>query len=357
MARPTEGWTTRLPRGSTVHTVRFRHQGRTVERSTGERDPTRAAKAAARIYAAAQRGERLPDQPRTPRRQGDDLEELAAQWLKHEASRLDPETIATYAGYFDSLLVAFFSTLSGVTPPRVRDYIAERLSKVRAPTVRKELSPLRGLLAWAYDEPPELPGVPKRATGTAYKVRRREQATELSPAEVRRLLDALPEWSSSRRVAPFPIRARFVLAYETSLRPATLDALSVPEHYRPGSRYLRIPPELDKARAGRPVPLTAAARKALRSVCPKAGLIFGRHDYRDALEKAATAARIPKFKRDTLAPYDVRHGAITHWLESPTGNLVAVQYMAGHKHASTTSRYIKASTRAAEAMLGIGKRR
>ena len=33
------------------------------------------------------------------------------------------------------------------------------------------------------------------------------------------------------KVTEFPIRARFIVAYETGLRPGTLDALSVPQHY------------------------------------------------------------------------------------------------------------------------------
>jgi hypothetical protein len=43
----------------------------------------------------------------------------------------------------------------------------------------------------------------------------------------------------------------------------------------------------------RELPLTDKARAALDSVCPKKGVIFGVHDYRDALRKAAKGV-LPK---------------------------------------------------------------
>lgn len=352
MGRPAEGWKLRLPKGSTIHTVRFSHRGRDIERSTGERDPERAAEEAARIYSAVKRGGRVATRPRAPRSTEDDLGRLAASWLSTLTGTLDPETITTYAIYFDTHLAPFFIQLSAVTPDRTKSYIATRLKNVLAQSVRKELAALRGLLAWALENPPELPGIPKRVQGTRFAAaRRRSQAIELAPSEVARLLAALPV----RTRGGHAVKARFIVAYETSLRPETLDALRTPDHYRKGSRYLRIPPELDKARAGRPLPLSPAARRALDSVCPRNGLLFGAHDYRIVFRKAAKKAKIPEHKRLILAPYDLRHARITHWLEE-TDNVVGVQYMAGHKHLSTTARYVRPSLRAAEAVLGKSKK-
>jgi hypothetical protein len=121
------------------------------------------------------------------------------------------------------------------------------------------------------ERPVVVAGVPKRSTGTKHTQRRRSAAIELSPAEAAGIIKALPEWSKSKKVAPFPIRARFVVAYETSLRPETLDLLSCPEHYSPGRDYLDIPPTLDKNRWDRAVPLTSAAKQAgAVAVAPKA---------------------------------------------------------------------------------------
>jgi hypothetical protein len=80
-----------------------------------------------------------------------------------------------------------------------------------------------------------------------------------------------------------------VVAYETALRPATVDALSVPQHYTKGAASLTITYEIDKARYGSSLPLSDEARAALDAVVHERGLIFGCHDYDDQLKKAAGA--------------------------------------------------------------------
>src|SRR6187399_1931446 len=97
------------------------------------------------------------------------------------------------------------------------------------------------------------------------------------------------------------------------------------------------------------VPLTAAARAALDSVCPKEGLIFGRHDYRNQLRKAVKDA-LPAHRAALFIGAHFRSARITHWLEN-TGNLPGTQHMAGHLLVTTTARYSKSSKRAAESML------
>lgn len=349
MGRPREGWTLRPPKpGRKYHTVRFTHNGRQVEPSTGEADPVRAAERAAEIYAQATRGVAPVKRRRAPTALvGRALGEVGASWLSEvDGSLLDAETAKTYGLYLSTHLGPFFRTLDGVTTERTKEYLSERLRTVKGSTVRKELSCLRSLLAWAVErkllqEAPIVASVPKRTPGTAHPQGRREH-TELSPAEVLKLIAALPERSKHG----WPVRARFVVAYETTLRPATIDALSVPEHYRKGSRYLRLEAEDDKGRFERHVPLSKAARDALDSICPEDGSIFGSHDYRDQLEKAAKAA-LPKDKAATFFGYELRGAGITHLLER-TGNMPGVQYLAGHKHTNTTAKYVRASLRAAE---------
>ena len=55
---------------------------------------------------------------------------------------------------------------------------------------------------------------------------------------------------------------------ETGLRPGTLQRLRAPDDYQPGSQFLRIRAEADKARYAREVPLTARAREVLDELCP-----------------------------------------------------------------------------------------
>ncbi|HMJ15789.1 MAG TPA: site-specific integrase, partial [Polyangiaceae bacterium] len=114
---------------------------------------------------------------------------------------------------------------------------------------------------------------------------------------------------------------------------------------------LHIPRELDKARDGRPVPLTAAAVRALKKAAPdKPGVMFGPVDLRASLRKAAgKVLDVERAKR--ITPYDFRRGRITHWAER-SDNLPGIQYLAGHTSIATTARYVKASRRAALAVLG-----
>ena len=76
----------------------------------------------------------------------------------------------------------------------------------------------------------------------------------------------------------FFVRKRFVVAWETGLRPATLNEIGAPIDYHRGATELVLRDEIDKVRYGRKLPLTEAARAALDSITPDVGLIFGRHD-------------------------------------------------------------------------------
>lgn len=358
MGRPRQGWKLRWPTSGGPATVRFTHDGRQHELGTGEVDEARAARRAAELYAGVVGG--IVEVKRHRARAtlvSRTLQQVGASWLTEvDGAMLDPETAKTYAIYLSAHLGPWFGTLEGVTTARASEYVARRLRQVKGSTVRKELSCLRGLLAWAVERrlvpsAPALPSVPKRAAGTAHAGGRRTK-TPLSPAEVQRVIAALPLRS---KIGGWPVRDRYTVAYETQLRPATLDELSVPEHYTKGARYLRIRATDDKGRYERLVPLTKAAREALDRVCPKAGPIFGRHRCRHLIKAAARAA-LPRDKAKTFFQYELRAAGITHALER-TGNLPGVQYLAGHKHASTTARYVRETLRAAEAVVFRGRER
>ena len=142
--------------------------------------------------------------------------------------------------YVGTHCTPFFGTLGNLNDATCAQYGRNRLRSVKRETVEKEQSALRRLLRWCEEQgimskAPAVPSLPRKATGTPYKVRRRGKATELSPEEVQAVVSALPERSESPRVAPFPIRTRFIVEFETALRPATLSELSVPENYRKGA--------------------------------------------------------------------------------------------------------------------------
>lgn len=272
------------------------------------------------------------------------------------SSTLSDGTRELYLTHVRAHLVPWFGSLERVTSAELANYFRARLKKVKRETVKKERTTLRSMLHWCLEqgvigEMPEFPELPRGAVGTAYSVRRRGKPTELSPEESRSIIAVLPQWSTPRggREA-FPVRPRFEVAYETGLRPATLNGLSVPEHFSKGNDVLIITDEIDKARFGRELPLTEVARAALDSVAPERGLIFGEHDYRYQLSKAAKKALEPA-KARTFAAYDLRHSRATELVEK--GNLVGAAYLLGHKQLTTTNRYARPTLRAARGILSV----
>lgn len=289
--------------------------------------------------------------------EGCTLEALTDKWLEDVGSTIDPQTAKLYRLHMVTHVAPHFGGPHGIVKSSIAEYGRRRLRVVKRATLQKERSTLRGFLAWCLEqgyllESPEFPPLPRKAIGTAFAQRRRGKATDLQPEECDALIAALPRWSRPRAGQPsFAVRARFIVAYETALRPATLDALSVPEHYSRGSETLTITDEIDKARFGRVLPLTGAAREALDSVCRpgRTGLIFGEHDYRWQLDKAAKAIGLPAAKLRTFCAYDLRHARLTELAEG--GNLTGTAYLAGHKRVTTTSLYVKPGLRAGERAL------
>lgn len=359
MARPSQGWKLRPPRDACgSYTVRFRWDGRDREISTGTTDPERAAREAARIYA---REVSIPERARRPvaDRRLVELEGAVTRWLDLLRATHDPGTVGCYADYLESHWLPFFEGLHRLTTSELDAYMRERLLRVRARTVRKELSALRGFCKWAVAQgligPVDVPTVPERSTGTAYGTRRRAAAIPLSPKEVRAILLRLPEYSTSRRVPRFPIRARFQVGYETGLRPELLDLLSVPQHYRKGATHIHITTDLDKGRWERRIPLSRAARAALDKVCPEAGLIFGKHDYREHIRAAADSV-LPPDRAERFCGAHLRSARATHWLDEGA-SVTGVQFLLGHRRLETTARYVRPAEDAARAIVAPKRRR
>lgn len=352
MGRPSKGWRLRKPPGR-PYVVRWTLDGETTDRGLGTHDRREAERAAREAYALAVQG--VVRRKRAPYRSGGPAtEEAGREWLASSAGTLHEHTRELYVVHLRTLASAFPSLLD-VSTDSVEEYQRARLAQVKAATVRKELATLRGLLRWAHRNGklgivPEVRTIPK-ARGTPFAKRRRVAADDLSPEEVQALIAVLPAWSQSRKrdAVPYPVKARFVVGYETGLRPALLDVLSVPENYAKGRTYLRVPDEQDKTGDGRIVPLTPKARRALDSVATKAGIIFGEHDYRVQIRKAALVA-LSADKADRFTGAHLRSARITHLLER-TGNVPGVQRLVGHRQLATTSRYLRPSDRAAKAVI------
>jgi integrase len=352
-----------LKRGR-IWCVRFRIAKQRHEYSTGvqaepkARRPSEAAvRAGEQIYAAALQGKRIARAGATTARapgSGQSLAESFAEWLDDLTVR-EP-TRAQYE-VFTVQWLREWKRAAELTEANVAAYFRGRLREVLRKSVANEASALRSFSTWAVetgalDAPIAVPTIPKSALGKRFAVRRRVAAPELSAAEIEALLAGLPERSEPRLkgVIGFPIKARFEVMFDTTLRPATLDKLSVPEHWAPGEKVLRISADDDKEGNAREVPLTARALAALERVAPAEGLIFGAHKYHRYIGPVAEAVLSPG-KAAVFTGQHVRSAAITRALER-SSNLAGVMHLAGHKHASTTSRYVRPSLRAALDVIG-----
>jgi len=356
MARAAEGWQLVQVRQTGIYQVRFTHAGKRGSFSTGKRDPGEAAEVAARIYADVVSGRWVSGKVLAVTK-GKAFDEVAALWLADVEPTIDHRTFTLYQfTYVATHFAPFFRTIDKLTTVGAENYIASRLQKVTRHTVKKELSVLRRLAKWAYrrgylEQMPEIETPGKRVLGHAAESARKKAFLVFTAKEMASIVAKLPEHATSQRVGEsFPVRSRFVVAWETSLRPATLDKLTVPENYRRGSQVLTITDEADKSRYRRELPLSEAARVALDSVCPDAGIIFGPHDFRTLLRAAAKAAGIDEYRAKRISDYDFRHSRLTH-LGQVTSNLSGVMYLAGHTQPATTARYLRPQKAAAEEVL------
>lgn len=352
MGRRAQGYKIRKRKGR-PYEIRFTREGREWNLGLGTHDAGEAAREAERLFADIVRGvikleERVEAHPKAVARTGRELRKVGDEWLAHSTGKLRPKTKEIYRVYL-ATIARGIPTMGELTTPNLRDYVDARLQMVRASSVRKELSALAGLITYAHSkgylpEPPTIPTIEKHVEGVN-RVRRRVAADYLSEDEVRQIIEALPEMSRSKRWPNFPVKARFVFQYESNLRPEFVNVISVPEHYRKGQKHIRIPPELDKKQQGRSHPLTPAAREAIDSVCPAAGLVFGKHDYRAPILKAALAV-LPEEKARRFCGQHLRSARITHLLQR-TGNIMGVMRLSGHTRLETTSRYARPNDQAA----------
>lgn len=353
MGRIAQGWRIVWRRG--VGHVRFTHQGKRHEHSTGQRARGAALEKAAFVYAEVVAGRWGQVKGVARVRCELPISKLATSWLADLESDHDEDTVGGYEDYARKWVDFFDNDLSKASRPEGwKDYVRDRLTKAVRSTVQKELSAGRGFLSWCVEkgylsEAPVVAAPAPRAAGTPTGVQRRA-SVPLSVEQVEKLLLTLPVWGGKGENR-FVVRAYFVVRYETSLRGKTLARLCAPEHYRRGQLHLNITKDVDKARHNRPVPLTPAARDALDQVCPDVGLLFGKHDYREVWSKAVALCKLP---RET-APSDLRHGRITHMLDAGAP-LTGVAYVAGHKQVSTTNKYARPNAKAAEQALMMSER-
>lgn len=318
-----------------VHGIRWKVPGtkRRPEVSLRTRDIVEARRIAPQVYAAHVTGATkdggtsnfLAD-PTTS------AKELIATWIASVKTQLGRNTDKTYIIYGKHWL-KHIKVLGDVRSAKVGDYMRARLDVVLADTVKLELSALRRFFKWLREQEyiravPEFPEMGDKTTGTRYAVRRRAKPTEVfTPEQMDQIIEAMPEWSQKKvRGRLFPIRARFVIARLTGLRPITLDHITGRDLTVSG---LHVRDENDKNRWGRVVPLTPRARAALESVMPEDPdeLIFGGHEWDRPFEAAVLKVLGPDMA-DRMTPYDVKHGFVTEMFDAGVPE-TGIQFLTG----------------------------
>lgn len=353
MGRRAQGASYRIQGGTWC--VRFRVAGKRQELSTGiaaepgrSRPSETVIREGERLYASALQGKRLGRIVARPAQlAGITLAGSFAKWLSSAPYR--EATLQRYEEHTAAWLKEW-SRASELTEASAAAYFRRRLREVQRKAVQNESGVMRSWARWAHEaghltEPLQVPRIARDALGTPSPGRQRTRAPDLSPAEIEAILRLLPE----RAPTGWPVKARFEVMFDTTLRPATLDRIECPRNWAPGERVIRIEAADDKEGAAREVPLTPRALAALERVAPAEGPIFGRHIYHRFLRPAAEAA-LPPAKARIFCGQHVRSAAITRALER-SGNLPGVMHQAGHKHAATTSKYTRPTFRAALAVV------
>lgn len=346
MGRPSKGVQVKPKRGWAYAHFTWDHYehriplGIWIGKGATSEQKRQASEAATRAYAQVVSGERRP----VRRKPGKllDLADMLDLWIDSKRPALDVETVPAVENYARRY-VDFFGSLDQITEATGEAFGLARLGQVLRKTVNRELSYLREFLRWVKRQGalavlPHIPRLPPKAQGVRAG-KHRAVPVHVTPEQVAAILALLPEESKTIDGRKWPLRERYRFMWETALRPATLSRISVPDHWRPGSRILELTNEDDKARWGREVDLSDEAVAILERVAPERGLIFGAHKYYKAIKKAAIAVLGP-VKGSKFAPYDFRHGRAKSVLDAG-GPIRGVSYMLGHKLVSTTDKYLK----------------
>lgn len=334
MGRIEEGWKLKWPGGEpgkVIAHVRFTHNRRRYDLTTGTRDPGEAAKAAARIYSDIVSGRVKRAASGALIHPNTELDVLAAKWLHATRNEMAQGAPAVYRSYIRSW-VEVMPTIGSVTTAAIGAYQRGRLGSVIRDTVAKELSGLRRFLGWLVEQGmlralPEFPVLAEKATGTRAKHGRKRPDYVLSPDEIEAILDEASD--------PF-----FVVCWETGLRPdSTISRLERRDLTAFG---LVIRPEADKSRWGRTIPISDRARAALQ-----AGLPFGFK--RARLDAFKDAAELTLGHRNVTI-YDCKHARCTVWVDEgkPLGG---ISFLTGVSIQTLVDTYVHSSRRAAEEIL------
>jgi integrase len=162
------------------------------------------------------------------------------------------------------------------------------------------------------------------------------QVPHLDPAEVKRLIKALP--AHLRTWATFTWMMALRITESFSIEWRDIDV---------AGKHLTVRAEIDKAGQTWTLPLDEAAPVLARIErgAPRERIFTASRSDRGALGEAAKALGLPH-----VTAHHLRHARITEWAHG-SKELASVQFMARHTNIATTGLYVRSGTAQAARML------
>lgn len=276
---------------------------------------------------------------------------LVARWddhLRHDRRR-SAHTARAY-GATAHRLISFLGRHRGgpvepvalldLTSADLRAFLAERRGQgLGAASAARELSAVRGFLAFAAEQQSANPQLPRTRAPRRPRTLPRPAAPEDAVALAEDAAGAASQpWIGARDLAIL------LLLYGAGLRVA--EALSLTGSVRPIGQALRVTGKRNKTRV---VPIVPAVREAIEEYarqCPwpieKDGALFlgarGGPLNADLVRRSVAAARRRLGLPDSLTPHALRHSFATHLL-ARGADLRSLQELLGHASLSSTQIY------------------
>ncbi len=274
---------------------------------------------------------------------------LLDQWEEHLAigRRRSPHTVRAYVRTAERLVEALgleeWQSVSAVTTRDLRGHLAARRAEgLGNVSAARELSALKGFIAFARDQVDAEPGTGPRLRGPRIK---KGLPRPITPDEVTGLVqmvaDMADEGWTGRRDA-----AVLLLMYGAGLRIA--EALSLTADQLPLGETLVVTGKGNKQRVVPVIPVVREAVASYAATCPFP-LVNGEALFRGAkggplsqgmVQKAMARARKALGLPTTATPHALRHSFATHLLGSGA-DLRSLQELLGHASLGSTQIYTK----------------
>ena len=248
--------------------------------------------------------------------------EAVARFLRHvrEVKRLKPRSAELLARTLGSL--GHSGALGGVARGHIEEFVRRRNREAAASTVASDVTRLRRFFLWAVSEG-LIPRDPTQGMERPRALRRTmDRHRTVTPAQV----DALRLGGIQRSMVLGLLGSGLRLSELYRLRPSDV---------RDGSVHVRCEPGAEtKGGTARDVPVDAACVVHLRAVASQA--LPGERAFRALLGRASKRAGISP----PIIPHQLRHTAVSRWINVEGVSLSTAARRAGHASIRTTELYV-----------------